>query len=95
MSPMGMVLGTLVDRDDRGAGPIEVMLRVQDFGTPEIRTPQGSGNIPAQMLIAFEAESFRRVAPGEDVWEFSVDDRKRLLVAGADILFVRVSRLVG
>lgn len=102
MSAMDTVLLHLLDQDGEGRGPIEVMLRHQDFNTPPVETPQGVVSVPAQALIAFTAESFR-VAPKPCVeicaWEFVVVGPsgkydQRMFVAGSDILFVRVPRRV-
>lgn len=87
-SPMGTYLRQI------GSGPVEVMLRVQDFvlrADPE-KQIGGAG----QELVAFAANDFREIQ-GADVWEFDVMEktssghrRLRVGVAGADIAVVRV-----
>lgn len=103
MDAMDTALASLANENGEGRGPIEVMLRQQDFNTPAVETPQGAVSVPAQALIAFTADSFRRItlsSPHSDpVWEFVVlgpsgQYDQRMYVAGYDILFVRVSRRV-
>jgi len=76
-----------------GSGPVEVMLRVQDF-TMRADPAKGIGGA-GQELVAFVANDFREA--GEDVWEFDVveetaDGKRRQLrigVLGNDIVIVR------
>ena len=75
-----------------GGGPVEVMLRVQDFAMRVDPAKQMGG--VGQELVAFVATGFREVA--DDVWRFDVveqtSDRVRKLgvyVCGSDVLMVR------
>lgn len=96
MSPIGRALSSLLGPGSGvGQGPLEIMLRQHDFNTPQVETPDGVVNFPAQTLVAFTAETFRHVDGGDDdVWDFAMAGA-HLFVAGKDILFVRVPRLVG
>jgi hypothetical protein len=75
-----------------GGGPVEVMLRVQDFAMRVDHAKQMGG--VGQELVAFVASGYREVS--DDVWCFDVaeqaQDRVRKLgvyVRGADVLMVR------
>lgn len=83
---MGMALRKI------GGGPVEVMLRVQDFAMRMDHAKQMGG--VGQELVAFVATGFREVA--DDVWCFDVveqmPERVRKLgvyVCGSDVLMVR------
>jgi hypothetical protein len=87
-SSMGHALRRIV------GGPVEVMLRVQDFALRADVEKQIGGS--GQECVAFAANDFREIGD-TDVWSFDVTEaqagnlrRLNVYVMGSDIFMVRV-----
>lgn len=99
-SPMGTVLRYLKGEQNTGEGPVEVKTRITDFNIATVQGPDGQpAAVPANTLISFQAETFREIEAGSDVWEFRTMAQEgaavpgrimQLYFSGADLLMVRV-----